>query len=73
MNKAVKLLLKALSYDEIEVEASRRLADLKRLDPMRIFVKKLDEKIYNGDYEVPVRIYFPSQEAMDQGLKEGHS
>ena len=73
MNKAVKLLLKALSYAEIEVEASRRLADLKRLDPMRIFVKKLDEKIYNGDYEVPVRIYFPSQEAMDQGLKEGHS
>lgn len=73
MNKAVKLLLKALSYDEIEVEASRRLADLKRLDPMRIFVKKLDEKIYNGDHEVPVRIYFPSQEAMDKGLKEGHS
>ena len=31
---------------------------------MRIFVKKLDTKVYNGAYEVPVRLYFPSEEAM---------
>lgn len=40
MNKAVKLLLKALSYDEIEVEASRRLADLKRLGSYADFCEK---------------------------------
>lgn len=75
INKAMKLLLKALSYanDSVEVEKSRRLADLKKLDPMRIFVKKLDEKIYNDGYEVPVRIYFPSEAAMDKGLNEGHT
>lgn len=75
INKAVKLLLKAISYanDSVEVEKSRWLADLKKLDPMRIFVKKLDEKIYNDDYEVPVRIYFPSEEAMEKGLNEGHT
>ncbi|MBS5523746.1 MAG: alpha/beta hydrolase [Clostridiales bacterium] len=75
INKAVKLLLKALSYanDSIEVEKSRKLADLKKLDPMRIFVKKLDEKIYNDGHEVPVRIYFPSEEAMDKGIREGHA
>lgn len=75
INKAMKLLLKAMSYanDSMEVEKTRRLADLKRLDPMRIFVRKLDEKIYNNNYEVPVRIYFPSEEAMERGIKEGHS
>ena len=74
INKAVKLLLKAMSYgnDSVAVGKSRRLADLKRLDPMRIFVKKLDEKIFNGSYEVPVRIYFPSEEAMDKGIRMGH-
>ena len=74
INKAVKLILKALSYanEGMELEASRRLADLKKLDPMRVFVKKLDEKIYNDGYEVPVRIYFPSEIAMEKGLKEGH-
>lgn len=72
INKAVKLLLKAMSYanDSVEVEKSRWLADLKRLDPMRIFVRKLDEKIYNGGHEVPVRIYFPSEAAMEQGLAD---
>ena len=70
INKAVKLILKALSYanEGMELETSRRLADLKKLDPMRILVKKLDKKIYNGEYEVPVRIYFPSEEAMYRGL-----
>lgn len=75
INKAVKLILKALSYanEGMELETSRRVADLKKLDPMRIFVKKLDKKIYNGDYEVPVRIYFPSEKAMSEGVGEDHS
>ena len=60
----MQTILHALSYGNIEVEASRRLADIKKLDAMRIFVKKLDTKVYNGAYEVPVRLYFPSEEAM---------
>ena len=27
---------------------------------------ELDEKVYNGDYEVPIRLYFPSEEAMQK-------
>lgn len=73
MKKSVKALLRALSYGDIEIESSRKFADLKRLDPMRIFVKKLDSEIYNGDYKIPVRIYFPSEEAMTAGLHEGHA
>lgn len=64
ISKTMQTILHALSYGNIEVEASRRLADIKRLDAMRIFVKKLDTKVYNGTYEVPVRLYFPSEEAM---------
>ena len=64
ISKTMQTILHALSYGNIEVEASRRLADIKRLDAMRIFVKKLDTKVYNGAYEVPVRLYFPSEEAM---------
>ena len=52
----MRTILHALSYGNIEVESSRRLVDLKKLDAMRIFLKKLDVKVYNGDYEVPVRL-----------------
>ena len=48
ISKTMQTILHALSYGNIEVEASRRLADIKRLDAMRIFVKKLDTKVYNG-------------------------
>ena len=41
INKAMRKVLKALSFDGIEVEASRHLANLKALDPMRIFIRRL--------------------------------
>ena len=46
INQAAKRILKALSFDGVEVDAVRHMADLKRLDPMKIFYKKIDEKIY---------------------------
>lgn len=64
MSKAVRAVLKALSYGGIEVEASRHLANLKALDPMKIFYKTIDEKVYNGEHEVPLRIYLPNAEAL---------
>ncbi len=73
MTKTMHAILKALSYGNIEPEGARRLADLKRLDPMRIFCRKLDAEIYHNDYKVPIRLYFPSEEAMRQGVKEGHA
>lgn len=62
INKAMRTVLKALSFDGIEVEASRHLANLKAIDPMKIFHKTIDDKIYNGEHEVPVRIYLPGEE-----------
>ena len=63
INNTARMILKALSFDGIEVEASRHLADLKRLDPMKIFYKKIDYMIYNDGYEVPTRIFFPNEKA----------
>ncbi len=59
--------MQALSYGGIELEASRKLADIKKMDPMRIFVQNPGCEVYNGDYEVPVRLYFPTEEAMENG------
>ena len=72
-SKTMRAILHALSYSNLEVESARRLADLKRLDPMRIFCRKLDVKIYNEDYEVPIRLYFPNEQAMKEGMEKGHS
>ena len=67
----MRTILHALSYGNIEVEASRRLADIKKLDAMRIFFKTLDTKVYNGNHEVPIRLYFPSEESMSGEPVEG--
>ena len=61
MPRAVRTVLHALSYGGIEVEASRKLADLKKMDPMRIFYRTLDAEVYNGDYKVPIRLIFFQQ------------
>lgn len=64
ISKTMHALLHALSYGNIEVESSRRMADLKKLDALNIFLKKLDTRIYNGEHEIPVRLYFPTEEDM---------
>ena len=71
ISKTMRTILHALSYGNIEVDASRRLADIKKLDAMRIFFKTLDTKVYNGNHEVPIRLYFPSEEAMSGEPVEG--
>ena len=70
ISKTMQTILHALSYGNIEVETSRRLADIKKLDAIRIFLKKLDTKVYNGTYEVPVRLYFPSEQAMSGDISQ---
>lgn len=73
ISKTMRAILHALSYQNIEVEKSRRLADLKKLDAMKIFIKKLDVQVYNGEHEVPMRLYFPSEQAMKEEWEKGHA
>lgn len=67
MNKAMHLFLKALSDPEtkLDVQKSRRLMNLKTIDPFKEFYRTLDTKIYHGKHEVPIRIYFPNEESYD--------
>lgn len=67
MNKAMHLFLKALSDPEtkLDVQKSRRLMNLKTIDPFKGFYRTLDTKIYHGKHEVPIRIYFPNEESYD--------
>jgi len=65
MNKRERNILKALSADGIEVKASRKLANLKSIAPAKVFYKTLDAKVYNGEYEIPIRAFLPRKEEMD--------
>ena len=65
MNKRNKNILKVLSMDGIQVKASRKLANLKTISPMKVFYKTMDAKVYNGDYAIPVRAYLPRKQDMD--------
>ena len=70
MNKAVKKIMEVLSSEEeIDVERERRLAELKKLDPVRIFTDKLDISVINEGYEVPIRVYFPAKNKLKKEEK----
>lgn len=73
INKPLRLALKALSYGGIEIESARHLANLKAIDPLKVFYKTIDEKIYNDGYEVPVRIYMPDEASLEREDKSGHA
>lgn len=59
ISKTMRRVLKAVSFQEIEVESSRHLADLKAITPMKKFHKTIDYKIEYDGYEIPTRIYLP--------------
>lgn len=65
MNKAKQILLKALSSPDsrLDVEKSRKLMNLKALDPLKPFYRTLDTKFYREGREIPLRIYFPDSES----------
>ncbi|MDO5402547.1 MAG: alpha/beta hydrolase [Eubacteriales bacterium] len=71
MNEAARKILSRLSTGGIELENSRKFADLKAIDPLKIFRHTVDYKIDNYGHEIPTRIYYPSFRAMEndgQGL-----
>lgn len=73
INKATRAVLKALSYGEIHVNSSRVFANIKALDPMKPFYKTIDTKIYNGEHEVPIRIYMPGEDVSQAAGMSGNT
>lgn len=66
MNKAVKAILSAFSNQEIEIRSARRLANIKKLDPIHMYAEKEDIWIQTGERKLPLRIYFPSRKEKAQ-------
>lgn len=62
INKTMRKVLKALSAEGIEVKSSRQLANLKSIDPLKVFYNTMNYKIYHEDYPIPIRIYLPEEE-----------
>lgn len=58
-----KRILKMFSVEHIEVDKARKAANLKALGSGRILHHTLDTTVLRGDYEVPVRIFFPNKES----------
>lgn len=73
INKAMRKVLKALSYGGIELEASRHLANIKALDPIKFFHKTIDFKIFNQGYGITTRIYMPNEEAMTRAFRNSNT
>lgn len=71
INKAMRSVLKALSYGDIEVENSRHFANLKAIDPLKPFYKMMDYTFYNGTYEIPTRLYLPDEATFEKVLNYG--
>ncbi len=67
MNKALQVLLKALSEPEADMNLrrTRYLMNLKAIDVFKRFYRTIDDKIYNNGVEVPLRIYFPDEDSFD--------
>lgn len=65
INRAKQKLLRKLSQGGIDIESSRKFADKKAFDPLKIFYKKLDYNIINGEHQIPIRIYFPDEVSMN--------
>lgn len=61
ITKTMRRMLKAVSFQGIEVESSRQLANLKAIDPMKRFHKAVNYKMEHDGYEIPIRIYFPNE------------
>lgn len=68
INKAMKMALKALSYQEMDLQTSRNLTNLKAIDPLKRFYKTIDYKIYNDKFEIPIRIYLPNKANFSETL-----
>lgn len=66
MNKRDRSILKALSADGIEVKVSRKLANLKSIAPTKVFYKTMEAKVYNDEYEIPLRVFLPRKTNMEQ-------
>ena len=61
MNQIIQAVLGAFSNQSIEIKTARKLADLKKLDPVHLWAEKEDILIKTEYEKIPLRLYFPSK------------
>lgn len=65
MKKIVKKVINKISTIDFDLDKTykvqRKFYDIVRFNYLQIFDKKINTKILNGDYEVPIRIFFPKE------------
>ena len=66
MNQVIQTVLAAFSNQNIEINTARKLANLKKLDPLHLWVEKEDIVIKTECGKIPLRLYFPSEETKRQ-------
>ena len=66
MNQIIQAVLGAFSNQSIEIKTARKLADLKKLDPVHLWAEKEDILIKTEYEKIPLRLYFPSKEEKSQ-------
>ena len=59
MNQVIQTVLAAFSNQNIEINTARKLANLKKLDPLHLWVEKEDIVIKNRVWEDSFEIIFP--------------
>lgn len=62
MNKLVKNILKIMSNEEFDLVKSRKFVKIKAIDPLKSRYETVDAYVENGDFQIPVRLYFPNKE-----------
>ena len=67
INKVMKKVLKAFSFNKVEVESFRNVTKLKAIDPMKSFYRTIEYPVLNDAYEIPLRIFLPHEEALEDG------
>lgn len=66
MRKVVKAVLKACSIELIDVEKDRKRANLKAIGARKYTHSTIDQNVQNGEYPVPVRVYFPNHDTLEE-------
>lgn len=71
INKAMRAALRFFSYGGIELKSSRRFANLKAVDLKRPLRKTIHSFIKHEEYDIPVRIFMPEDEAIKSKSQAG--
>lgn len=68
MKKAVRKVMRGLSRGGIKVKSARHMADLKKIDLLKVFHQTVDYYIENDGYKIPIRLYLPKEEQRKKGV-----